>query len=110
MAESVIAGRGRYYQQLLEQCRGLPSLKTAVVHPVDALSLTGAIEAAKAGLIEPVLVGPEHKIRAAAAAAGADISPYTLFATEHSHAAAAKAVELARNHAVEAIMKGSLHT
>jgi len=110
MAENVTAGRGRYYQQLLEQCRGLPPLKTAVVHPVDALSLTGAIEAAKAGLIEPVLVGPEHKIRAAAAAAGVDISPYTLFATEHSHAAAAKAVELARDHAVEAIMKGSLHT
>ena len=108
MAENVTAGRGRYYQQLLAQCRGLPPLKTAVVHPVDALSLTGAIEAAKAGLIEPVLVGPEHKIRAAAA--GVDISPYTLFATEHSHAAAAKAVELARDHAVEAIMKGSLHT
>jgi phosphate acetyltransferase/phosphate butyryltransferase len=95
---------------LLAQCAGLPPLKTAVVHPVDALSLAGAVEAAKANLIVPVLVGPEAKIRAAADAGGIDISPYTLFTTEHSHAAAAKAVELARDLTVEAIMKGSLHT
>ena len=104
------AQKGRHYRQLLAQCAGLPPLKTAVVHPVDALSLAGAIEAAKANLIVPVLVGPEAKIRAAADAAGIDISPYTLFTTEHSHAAAAKAVELARDLTVEAIMKGSLHT
>jgi phosphate acetyltransferase/phosphate butyryltransferase len=102
--------KGRHYRQLLAQCAGLAPLKTAVVHPVDALSLTGAIEAARAGLIVPVLVGPEHKIRAAADAAQIDIAPYALISTEHSHAAAAKAVELARERTVEAIMKGSLHT
>jgi phosphate acetyltransferase/phosphate butyryltransferase len=102
--------KGRHYRQLLAQCAGLAPLKTAVVHPVDALSLTGAIEAARANLIVPVLVGPEQKIRGAADAAKLDIAPYTLIATEHSHAAAAKAVELARVLGVEAIMKGSLHT
>ncbi|MBL6853699.1 MAG: bifunctional enoyl-CoA hydratase/phosphate acetyltransferase [Alphaproteobacteria bacterium] len=102
--------KGRHYRQLLAQCAGLAPLKTAVVHPVDALSLTGAIEAAHAGLIVPVLVGPEHRIRAAADAARIDVAPYTLVATEHSHAAAAKAVELACGRTVEAIMKGSLHT
>ncbi|MEJ0043381.1 MAG: bifunctional enoyl-CoA hydratase/phosphate acetyltransferase [Rhizomicrobium sp.] len=102
--------RGRYYRQLLQRCRGLAPLRTAVVHPVDANALLGAAEAARAGLIVPVLVGPEDKIRAAAALAQIDLSPFTLVPTEHSHAAAAKAVELVRDHTVEALMKGSLHT
>ena len=101
---------GRHFQDLLARCRGLAPLATAVVHPVDSVSLEGAIEAAKAKLIVPILVGPEHKIRAAAAEVKLDLSPYTLVATEHSHAAAAKAAELARDLKVEAIMKGSLHT
>jgi phosphate acetyltransferase len=101
---------GHHYRQMLEQCRGLAPLRTAVVHPVDTASLQGAIEAARASLIVPVLVGPEAKIRAAAAQAKIDLTPFTLVPTEHSHAAAAKAVELARDHAVEALMKGSLHT
>jgi phosphate acetyltransferase/phosphate butyryltransferase len=81
-----------------------------VVHPVDANSLLGAIEAAKVNLIVPVLVGPEARIRAAADQTGIDLSPYELLPAEHSHAAAARAVELARDHKVEALMKGSLHT
>ncbi len=102
--------RGHYYLQLIEQCRGLEPLRTAVVHPVDTVSLLGAIEAAKAKLIVPVLVGPESKIRAAAQAAKLDLSAYELEPTEHSHAAAAKAATLARDREVEALMKGSLHT
>jgi phosphate acetyltransferase/phosphate butyryltransferase len=81
-----------------------------VVHPVDANSLLGEIEAAKVNLIVPVLVGPEARIRAAADQTGIDLSPYELLPAEHSHAAAARAVELARDHKVEALMKGSLHT
>ena len=85
-------------------------MRTAVVHPVDRNSLLGAIDAAQAGLIVPVLVGPEAKIRAAAEEAGVDLSPYELVACEHSHEAAATAVALARGGKVEALMKGSLHT
>jgi phosphotransacetylase len=77
---------------------------------VDENALLGAIEAAQADLIIPVLVGPEKKIRAVAAAQKVDLSPYMLIATEHSHAAAEKAVALARAGEVEALMKGSLHT
>jgi phosphate acetyltransferase len=102
--------RERYYLRLMEQCRGLDPLRTAVVHPVDTVSLLGAIEAAKAKLIDPVLIGPEAKIRAAAEAAKLDLSGYELMATEHSHAAAATASALARDGKVEALMKGSLHT
>ena len=101
---------GRHHRQLIQQTKRLLPIRAAVVHPVDAESLLGAIEAANAGLIVPVLVGPEAKIRAAAEQIKTDISAYELVPTEHSHAAAAKAVELARDLKVEALMKGSLHT
>lgn len=102
--------RGHQHQRLIQQAKGLPAISTAVVHPVDTVSLLGAVEAAKANLIAPVLVGPEMRIRAAAEQAKLDISPYELVATEHSHAAAAAAAALARDHKVDALMKGSLHT
>ncbi len=89
---------------------GLPPLKVAVVHPVDVPSLKGAVAAAEAGIIEAVLIGPEAKIRAVAEEAKIDISPYTIIATPHSHAAAEIAVRMAREGKVEALMKGKLHT
>jgi phosphotransacetylase/acyl dehydratase len=101
---------GAWYRHLLELTKGLAPIRTAVVHPVDGNALLGAIEAAEANLILPILIGPEKKIQAAAAAQKVDISPYTLIATEHSHAAAEQAVALARAGQVEALMKGSLHT
>ena len=101
---------GRHHQHLVRQTMRLKPIRTAVVHPVDSDSLLGAIEAAKANLIIPVLVGPATKIRAAADQANLEISGYELVPTEHSHAAAAKAVELACDHKVDALMKGSLHT
>ncbi len=99
-----------YDQWLLNKAKGLKPLKTAVVHPVDILSLQGAVEAAKAGIIDPVLVGPEGKIRDAAKAANIDISKYKIFPTPHSHAAAQASVAMARSGEVEALMKGKLHT
>ena len=102
--------KGRRYRMLIERARDLTPLKTAVVHPVDEASLTGAIEAARENLIEPVLVGPEAKIRRAAEASNIDIGRYRIVPTEHSHAAADKAVAMARAAEVEALMKGALHT
>ncbi len=101
---------GPHYQQLLGRARGREPLRTAVVHPVDRHSLAGAMEAARLGLIIPVLVGPEPKIRAAAAEAGIDLGGCECVWTEHSHAAAAQAAALACARKVEALMKGSLHT
>jgi phosphate acetyltransferase len=101
---------GRHHRQLLRQASGLKPLRTAVVHPVDVVCLSGAIEAARANLIIPVLIGPEAKIRAAAQQAGIDLTGYEVIGTEHSHGAANQAVTLARNREVEALMKGSLHT
>lgn len=99
-----------YEQWLLNKAKGLKPLKTAVVHPVDILSLKGAIEAAQAGIIDPVLVGPEDKIRKIAKEANIDLGQYSIFPTPHSHAAAAAAVSMARSGQVEALMKGKIHT
>ncbi len=99
-----------HLERLLNAVSNLPSLKTAVVHPVGKAALLGAIEAAKDGLIEPVLIGPEKRINKAAAEAGFDISSYEVIATEHSHDSAKVAVDMAREGTVSAIMKGKLHT
>jgi phosphotransacetylase/acyl dehydratase len=98
------------YQQLMARCLKLEPIRTAVVHPCDPASLEGAVRAAEAGLIAPLLVGPEAKIRSVAVAEGIDIAGYEIVAAEHSHAAAGKAVALARAGKVDALMKGSLHT
>jgi phosphate acetyltransferase/phosphate butyryltransferase len=100
----------RRYEQLIELTCGLPPLPTAVVHPVDATSLVGAVDAARAGLIAPVLVGPEGKIRAAADAARVVLAGLEIVSTEHSEAAAVEAVAMARAGKVAALMKGALHT
>ncbi len=106
----VIFRRTDVLSRLIKSCEGMPPVPCAIVHPCDNDSLMGPLEAAKRNLITPILVGPEAKIREAAKAAGADISRFRIVNTEHSHAAAAKAVEMARTGEVEALMKGSLHT
>lgn len=98
------------FDRLIAACAGLPPLPTAVAHPCDAPSLQGVAEAAKAGLIIPLLVGPEAKIRAAANAAGVDIGGFTLVDAPHSHAAAARAVALVHEDRAGAVMKGALHS
>jgi len=98
------------YESLIRACRCIAPIRTAVVHPCDEYSLEAAIAAAVGKLIEPVLVGPETRIRELASKLGVDISKVKLIDAPHSHAAAALAVGLARSGAVEALMKGSLHT
>jgi phosphate acetyltransferase len=98
------------YERLIEAAKALSPITTAVAHPCDASSLAGAVDAAKLGLIRPILVGPRAKIEGAAAALGLDISSYELVEAPHSHAAAAEAVRLVAQGRAEALMKGSLHT
>jgi phosphotransacetylase len=85
-------------------------MATAVAHPCDESSLTAAIDAAKAGIIAPRLVGPAARIRAVAEALGIDLAGYKIFDAPHSHAAAERAVEFIRLGKAEVLMKGSLHT
>lgn len=106
----LVLRRGDAFVKLFEACEAIPPITCAVVHPCDRNSLLGPIEAARRGIITPVLVGPEEKIRAVAEAEEVDLSPYRIVSVPHSHEAAQKAVELARSGEVEALMKGSLHT
>jgi phosphotransacetylase len=102
-------GTGKY-EQMLAKCKNLKPVPTAVAHPCEESALSGAIEAANLGLIVPILIGPRDKIESTAKAAGLDISKYQIVDTPHSHASAAKAVELVREAQAELLMKGSLHT
>jgi phosphate acetyltransferase/phosphate butyryltransferase len=110
MGKPSVSADGNRHDWLLRLAAGSAPLKTAIVHPVDRLSLEGAVAAERAGLIVPVLVGPDHRIRAAAKEAGIDLGAYEIVPTEHSDAAAAAAVALARAGKVAALMKGALHT
>ena len=82
----------------------------AVAHPCDQASLESAVEAAKLGLIQPILVGPKARIQAAADKARVKITGFELVDAPHSHASAAQAVQLVREARAECLMKGSLHT
>ncbi len=97
-------------QALLRQTTSLEPVRCAVVHPCDGPSLRGALQAASHGLIQPVLVGPRHKMQAAADAAGLSLQGLTVVDASHSHAAADLAAEMALRGEVEVLMKGSLHT
>jgi phosphate acetyltransferase len=102
-------GTGKY-EQLLERCRPLAPVPTAVVHPCEATALAGALEAAAKGLIVPILVGPAARIAEVAREARLSVDRIHVVDTPHSHGAAAKAVELVRAGQAELLMKGSLHT
>ena len=102
--------RHAWFAALLARAAAGPALPTAVAHPCAAHALAAAVAAASAGLIEPILVGPETRILRAAAEAGVDIAPYRRVAAPHSHAAAAAAVALVCAGEARLLMKGSLHT
>ena len=98
------------YEVLVEAARRLPPIATAVAHPCDDVSLESAVEAARLGLVKPVLVGPAARIRDVAAKASIDVAGFEIVDAAHSHEAAAQAVALVRGGRAEALMKGSLHT
>jgi phosphate acetyltransferase len=98
------------YQRLIERCKTLQPTSTAVAHPCDESSLQAAVDAARAGLIAPILVGPSARIREVAAKAGLDISGYPIVEAAFSQESAEKAVAEVRGGRAEALMKGSLHT
>jgi phosphate acetyltransferase len=98
------------YESLIRACRALPPMRTAVVHPCDESSLEAVRAAAIGKLIDPILVGPEKRIRDLASKLHFDLTNVKLVPAPHSHASAEQAVALARSGAAQALMKGSLHT
>jgi phosphate acetyltransferase len=98
------------YERLISATGTLEPLPTAVAHPCDETSLRGAIDAAQAGMIVPILVGPKDRIRSQANALNLNIEKCEIVDVPHSQAAADKAVELVRAGKAELLMKGSLHS
>jgi phosphate acetyltransferase len=98
------------YENLMQRCAGLKPVPTAVAHPCEKTALEGPIEAGQKGLITPILVGPARKIEEIAKSSGIDLHQVEIVDTPHSHASAARAVELVRDGRAELLMKGSLHT
>ena len=98
------------FNALLARGNDIAPARCAVVHPCDTESLSGAMDAARYGLIIPVLIGPESRIRHLASEARIDLTGVEIVSVPHSHAAAEKAAEMAAADQVEMIMKGSLHT
>ncbi|RUR13741.1 bifunctional enoyl-CoA hydratase/phosphate acetyltransferase [Legionella sp. km772] len=99
-----------HFNKVIKECKQYPPIRTAIVHPTSANVLEAAFDAQQEGLIIPILIGPADKIHKAAQEAQIGIEHWDLIDTEHSDAAAQKAVELAAAGKIEAIMKGSLHT
>ena len=98
------------FDAIVAEAKSLPLIRAAVVHPCSPEAIEAAVEIRDEGLMEPVLIGPENKIRAAALKAGISIEDLELVHAEHSHAAAALGVEMAVAGKVTALMKGSLHS
>ena len=98
------------FHKLIATAQKHQPVKVAVAHPCDQVSLESVVEAAKLKLVEPILVGPQERIREVAAQHGLDISSFEIVDAEYSQDSAAKAVELVREGRAEALMKGSLHT
>lgn len=98
------------YQAFVEQARQSPPIRAGIVHPCSAAAIQAAIETRDLGLFEPLLIGPEAKIRAAAEAAQVSLDGCSIEPVEHSHAAAARGVELAAAGKVSVLVKGSLHS
>lgn len=107
---TVVAKENDKYERLIAAARDGSPAVTIVAHPCDETSLRGAMEAAEAQIIEPILVGPAARIVAVAAEHGIDIAGREIVDAPHSHAAAAQAVALIREGRGELLMKGSLHT
>ena len=98
------------YERLIARAKQVPAATTIVVHPCEETALRGPIEAAQAGIIIPILVGPAAKIAAVAREHRLVIDGFEIVDVPHSDAAAAKAVELIHESKGELLMKGSLHT
>lgn len=109
-AQKTGAQGGAHYEALIAKARSLQAQVCAVAHPCDEVSLSGALEAGRLGLMQPLLVGPQARIRSVAEQAGLDLNGVEIIDTPHSHASAEVAVQQVRCGRAALLMKGSLHT
>jgi phosphate acetyltransferase/phosphate butyryltransferase len=110
MPEVFVDEKDSLYKILKEKAKGLPPLKTAVVHPVDELSLLAVVESTKEGIIDPILIAPEQRLLKLASSLKINLDPYEKIFSLHSNHSAALGAQIAYEGRVNAIMKGAIHT
>jgi len=107
LPEVLLHDRGSKLRTVVDKARKMPAVHTAVAHPFHDYSLAGVVEAARASLIDPVLIGPEARIRATAEESGIDITGYPIISTRHSHESIATAIAMAKANEVGALITSS---
>ena len=110
MLKNVTQAQNDRYEVFVRRARALPPIRAAIVHPCSPEAIMAAVEVRQEGLLDPILVGPELKIRAAADAANVSLDGMIIESVPHSHAAADRSVELGASGKVSVLVKGSLHT
>lgn len=110
LSEISVKHKVDYFESLIERCSHLEPITFSICHPCDQTSLQGPMDAYRAGLIIPILVGPKHLIESVAKEHNIDIEGVEILHTENAHESAVKSVELCRTGKAEVLMKGSLHT
>lgn len=108
LPEVRVYNRHPRYRELLGRASRLQPVRTAVVHPADGLTVVSALEAAQAGLIEPIFIGSESRIRAFAKGEGRSVEDYTIVSVTHSHEAASRAIAMTRAMEADVVMTGTL--
>jgi phosphotransacetylase len=110
VAPDVVFHDHQHYESLIQSSRGEQATPTAVAYPCEERALTAAVEAGDAGLIVPILVGPEGLIRDLGASLGLDLSKVSIVDAGGPEESAARATALVHSHDAQMLMKGSLHT
>jgi phosphate acetyltransferase len=111
VGETVSATTNHFlFESLIRHSESKEAFPVAVCWPCSALSLAGAMEAARAGIIYPILVGPERELNGTAASLGFKLGSYEIIPADSEETAAIRAVDLCRTGRATALMKGSLHT
>lgn len=107
----MISVHGKYhYEDTLAKSREYDALRVGVVHPVSASVIEAVADGVTEELLEPVLIGPEKRIKEAIEQSGVDATGWEIVNTEHSHESAELSVKMAVSGDIEGLMKGSLHT
>jgi phosphate butyryltransferase len=102
--------RHEKWERLLDATKAIVPLTTAIVYPCDADSMSAAVEAAEAHILEPIFFGPRERILQAAHDAGVSLRRFEIVDLPDAPAAAQAAVDRVRTGTAKALMKGSLHT
>ena len=99
------------FEQLKAMLKAMPvKRKVAVVPAQDEHTLEAISHAYKDGMVEPVLIGDEPKIREILAQIGTDADKMTIIHVEDPVEAIQKAADMARDGEVDCIMKGKTET